>query len=80
VPGSPDTFVAWWLRTRKRVPKPRWKVYDSVVVLVSQGIWLHQNDKVFNGASLTADALGHELVLLLDDWCTASLVDRSSLY
>jgi hypothetical protein len=75
-----DNFMTWWLRTRKHVPKTRRKAYDSLVVLVSRGIWLHRNNKIFNDASLTLDALGHQMALLLDDWCTTSLVDRSSLY
>jgi hypothetical protein len=80
VPTAFYDFATWWLRTRRRVPKLRRRAYDSTVLLVSRGIWLHRNDRIFNGDSLLPSIVVHQLSLLLDDWCSAKLVDRSSLY
>jgi hypothetical protein len=35
---------------------------------------------IFNGASLLPDVVAHQVSLLLDDWCSVKVVDRSSLY
>jgi hypothetical protein len=26
-------FTEWWLRSRKRIPKARWKAFDSLIIL-----------------------------------------------
>jgi hypothetical protein len=68
------------LRKRKHVPKPRRQAYDSLILLVSRGIWLHRNDRIFNSITLSPDTVAHQMLLLLNDWCTTTLVDRSTIY
>jgi hypothetical protein len=80
VPAAFNDFMTWWLRMRRRVPKPCRRAYDSMVLLVACGIWLHRNDMIFNDVSLLPSVVAHMLSLLLDDWCSVKLVDRSSLY
>jgi hypothetical protein len=80
VPAAFNDFTTWWLRMRRRVPKPCRRAYDSMVLLVARGIWLHRNNMIFNDVSLLPSVVAHMLSLLLDDWCSVKLVDRSSLY
>jgi hypothetical protein len=80
VPTAFNDFMPWWLRKRKHVPKPRRRAYDSLILLVSRGIWLHRNDRIFNSVTLSPDTVAHQMLLLLNDWCTTTLVDRSTIY
>jgi hypothetical protein len=80
MPAATDDMASWWLRARKMVPKPWRPAFDSVVLLISRGIWLHRNERVFNDVSLSLAVVVHRLVLSIDDWCKANLVARSLLY
>lgn len=43
----------WWLRSRKRVPKPGRKAFHSLVVLIVWSVWLERNARVFRNQSLS---------------------------
>jgi hypothetical protein len=63
VPAAFNDFTTWWLQTRKHVPKPHRRAYDSLVFLVSRGIWLHRNDRIFNGVALSPNDVAHQMSL-----------------
>jgi hypothetical protein len=44
-----EAAASWWLRERSRVAKERRPAFDSLVLLVARGIWLHRNNVVFRG-------------------------------
>jgi hypothetical protein len=47
---------------------------------VSWCVWLQRNDKVFDNGSLDVAALVDHIRFLTDQWCSATLMDRLSLY
>jgi hypothetical protein len=78
-PVKPPSFASWWLGVRKRVAWPRRKVFDSVLTLVAWSIWLERNERVFRAVSMQPAQTVIGVMVELDCWCRASLVDRSSL-
>jgi hypothetical protein len=42
MPGYGDSFVAWWLRSR-RVVKRRRVAFDSLAALTAWSLWLERN-------------------------------------
>jgi hypothetical protein len=74
-PMANDTFVDWWLRSHKRVLKPRRKAFDSLSILLAWCLWCQRNDRVFhNNGSVPASGLSENVWSLLALWCRASLV------
>jgi hypothetical protein len=45
-------YAAWWMASRKRVPKGRRMAFDSLCVLIGWVIRLQRNDRTFNRSSL----------------------------
>jgi hypothetical protein len=68
-----DSFIAWWLRSRKLVVKARRPAFDSIAFLTVRQIWLQCNDRVFRSA-------GRQVVALADlIWQQAGLWSRAGL-
>jgi hypothetical protein len=52
-PKADEAMTTWWLRACDQVVKACRPALDSLVLLVTRGIWLHRNDQVFNSVSLS---------------------------
>jgi hypothetical protein len=74
-PAATDRLVEWWLASRKWVPKPRRRVFDSMVFTVTWSICLKRNDRAFNRVSSAAGSTWNLLSLS----ARARLVDWSRL-
>ncbi|GJM91715.1 hypothetical protein PR202_ga08120 [Eleusine coracana subsp. coracana] len=46
-----ESFVSWWRRAIKRVPKERKEGLNTVIILGAWVLWKHRNDCVFNSAT-----------------------------
>jgi hypothetical protein len=79
LPAAPGPLVEWWLASRKRVPKPRRRVFDSTVLAVTWSIWLVRNDRAFNRVSSDPNVMAAKAWDLLSLWAHARLVDWSRL-
>jgi hypothetical protein len=73
------TLGDWWTSARKQVGKPHRMAFDSIVLLTTRMIWLEQNGKMFNRTLSTRGALGHSILVMMEDWCHAKLVSWSSI-
>jgi hypothetical protein len=80
VPQQGARFIELWLRSHRRVARPRQRAFDSLVALVSRLIWLYRNDRVFQGVSLTVEELLHRVSMVSENWCVVKLVARSDLF
>ena len=40
-------WIDWWLRVKKSILKPRRRMFDSLVVLITWTIWMECNARVF---------------------------------
>jgi Leucine-rich repeat (LRR) protein len=47
VPHPDSELAHWWLASRKRVPKPQRRSFDSLVLLVAWSLWKERNRRVF---------------------------------
>jgi hypothetical protein len=56
--------------------RPRRRVFDSIVALVSWTIWLERNEYVFRGMSRLPSQMVATVLAELESWCRASVVDR----
>jgi hypothetical protein len=78
-PMQVDSFVAWWLRVWKLVPKAHKSAFDSYVMLIAWTLWLERNSHVFRSIS----SLPVKVVDLFCDqcelWCQAGICTRSRL-
>jgi hypothetical protein len=54
VPSSSDMIQAWWLCSRKCVPKPSRKGFATVVLLISWLLWRERNDRICRAKSTPA--------------------------
>jgi hypothetical protein len=79
-PASGDGFINWWLRSRKKVGKPRRKASDTLIILVVWCIWLQRNTRVFRNGTESAVATVEVIVMHCNLWSCARLLDRSCLF
>jgi hypothetical protein len=69
-----DVVVA----SRKRVIRTWRKAFNSLVALVTLSIWLEHNERVFRNVPRLPSQMVTSIMVELDNWCRASVVDRSS--
>jgi hypothetical protein len=74
VPQQGARFTELWLRSHRRVARPRQRAFDSLVALVSRLIWLYRK------VSLTVEELLHRVSMVSENWCVVKLVARSDLF
>jgi hypothetical protein len=78
------SYAAWWMASRKRVPKGRCRAFDSLCVFIAWVIWLHRNDRTFSHSSLhhslTASSVINQIFDMVQSWMAASIVDRSQIF
>jgi hypothetical protein len=73
-PSTLDTFSSWWLRSRKRVNKPRHQAFDLLMLCSIWNIWLQRNDIVFHHRSSSPVALVGKVWEGMPLWCRVGLV------
>jgi hypothetical protein len=78
-PSPLDSFVQWWLRSRKRVIKTRRHGFNSLVFLLTWGVWLERNAKVFRNASAIPSVLVASLWSSCEQWARAGLIEWSQI-
>jgi hypothetical protein len=66
-----EPVLQWWLRTRKLIPKPIRRGFDSLFFLIGWMLWKERNARTFNRTAASAA----QLVLRIHDeaqsWCVA---------
>jgi hypothetical protein len=66
-----EQALQWWLRTRKLIPKPLRRGFDSLFFLIGWMLWKERNTRTFNRTAASAA----QLVLRIHDeaqsWCVA---------
>jgi hypothetical protein len=75
-----DSFIAWWLRSRKLVVKARRSTFDSIAFLTVRQIWLQRNDRVFRSAGRQAVALADLIWQQAGLWSRAGLIVGPQLH
>ena len=75
-PQADATMVDWWLRSRKHVPKPARKEFDSVVLLTS---WKERNRRTFDRIFRTPQELLRLIVDEAHSWVGAGFTSLSSV-
>lgn len=78
-PGANDHLVTWWIHSRKQIPKPRRKAFDSLVILVTWTIWLERNDRVFKRKVQSPTAIVDFIWSELAQYARAKLIDWAAL-
>uniref|UniRef100_A0A8R7PMJ1 Reverse transcriptase zinc-binding domain-containing protein n=1 Tax=Triticum urartu TaxID=4572 RepID=A0A8R7PMJ1_TRIUA len=72
-----DSFCSteeWWLNTRKEVPKPERRNFDTIAILLHWRIWKERNARIFEQVASNVDRV---LELIREDiatWRTAGCV------
>jgi hypothetical protein len=56
-PQQDARFSEWWLGRAMELLGLVAEPFDSLVALVSRLLWLHRNNRVFQGASLSVESL-----------------------
>jgi hypothetical protein len=66
-----EPALQWWLWTRKLIPKPIRRGFDSLFFLIGSMLWKERNVRTFNRTAASAA----QLVLRIHDeaqsWCVA---------
>jgi hypothetical protein len=71
------SFAQWWTAARKRIGKPRRKAFDSLVILVAWSLWLERNARIFTVVAVPPSSCIRGIMVEVDLWCCAKIVDRS---
>jgi hypothetical protein len=66
-----NAALDWWLRTRKMIPKPLRRGFDSFVFLVGWMLWKERNSRTFNGVASQAMVLVNAMQEEGARWCSA---------
>jgi hypothetical protein len=53
-----EPVMLWWLQSRKMVPKPIRRGFDSLFFLIGWMIWKELNTRTFNGVATSAVRMG----------------------
>jgi hypothetical protein len=69
----------WWLLTRKQIPKPVRRGFDSLFFLVGWMIWKERNERTFQGIATTTTQLAVLIQQEFDAWSMAGYKHLSSL-
>lgn len=78
-PSHDAAFVDWWLLSRRQIPKPRRKAFDSVVVLIAWYLWLERNARTFQRAASPVAVVLTSISEAIALWCRAHLIVGSAL-
>ena len=57
----------WWLNTRKEVPKPEWRNFDTIAIWLHWRIWKERNARIFEQVASSVDRV---LELIREDIAT----------
>jgi hypothetical protein len=74
-----EQVMAWWLQSRKRIPKPIHRGFNSLFFLIGWMIWKERNARTFNGIASSAAQLEGLIQQEFDAWCMAGYNHLSSL-
>jgi hypothetical protein len=74
-----EPALLWWLRCRKRVPKPVRRGFDSLFFLIGWMLWKERNARTFNGIATSAAQLAHRIQDEIQSWCLAGYKHLRSL-
>ena len=66
-----EPAILWWLQSRKMVPKPICRGFDSLFFLIGWMMWTECNTRTFNGVSTPAAQVGVMIQEEVDAWCLA---------
>ena len=66
-----ENVMQWWLRTRKLVPKPLRRGFDSFFFLVGWSLWKERNARTFDRRTATALDLAASIFSEAACWLTA---------
>ena len=69
-PGS-SSFIRWWCRFRKAVPKELRKGLNSLIILVAWEIWKHRNSCVFDNSRPSVEEVLKAVNVEGGLWCLA---------
>jgi hypothetical protein len=79
-PTQEVSYAAWWIATRKRVPKGCRRAFDPLSMIIAWVIWLQRNNRTFNCSSLTVGAIVFHIFEMVQNWILAGIIDRSQVY
>lgn len=71
--------MVWWLQSRKRIPKPIRRGFDSIFFLIGWMIWKERNTRTFNGVASSVAQLEVLIQQEFDAWRIASYKHLSLL-
>jgi hypothetical protein len=74
-----EVAIEWWLHSRKVIPKPFHRGFDSLFFLIGWLHWKERNARTFNGVAASAAHLGVLIQEEIEAWCLAGYKHLSSL-
>jgi hypothetical protein len=74
-----EPALQWWLRDRKRVPKPVRRGFDSLFFLIGWTLWKERNARTFNRTATSATQLAMAIQDDIETWCQAGFKHLRSL-
>jgi hypothetical protein len=73
------SFVDWWDKVQRGVPKQIRKGIHSLIILGAWCLWLHRNKAVFDGVSPSLSTIQRLLMNEVECWCMAGAKQLESL-
>ena len=74
-----EPAILWWLQSRKMVPKPICRGFDSLFFLIGWMLWKERSARTFNRISTSAAQLEVLIQQEIDEWCLAGYKQLRSL-
>ena len=73
------SFVDWWDKVQRRVPKQIRKGIHSIIILGAWCLWPHRNRAVFDGTSPSLSTIQRLLMDEVECWCRVGAKHLESL-
>ena len=73
------SFVDWWGKVHRRVPKHIRKGFHSLIILGAWCLWLHRNKAVFDGVNPSLSTIQRLFLDEVECWCMAGAKQLESL-
>jgi hypothetical protein len=68
-PSADDSFVTWWVHSRKQVAKEHRKAFNSLIIAIVWSIWLERNERCFARSCKSPTAVVRDVWNSVDMWC-----------